>query len=134
MKFDEKGFSLIEILLAVSIVGMIAAAAVPKAAHVLAVSRTQRVISDLQTLDAAVVMYETEHGTQPGSLNDLSDYVQNGTKIKPPGKAILGTGAEVEANEYLLQKSGSGKDMRATFGGHTAEEFLPSGTNAGDKT
>ena len=54
---DMHGFSLIEVLLAVTIIGLIAAAAVPKAAHVMAVSRTQRVIADLQTLGAAAVMY-----------------------------------------------------------------------------
>jgi len=129
MKNDETGFSLVEILLAITIIGLVAAAAVPKAAHVLAVSRTQRVVSDLQTLDAAVVMYETEHGKQPTGtdISVLSDYVQNVDKVKPPegSTVIVGSSEEkVTAKAYTLTSSDK-EGVRATLGTHTAEDFLP---------
>ena len=134
MKLGEKGFSLIEIVVAISNLGVVAAAALPKAAHVLAVSRTQRVVSDLQTLDAAVIMYETEHGEQPKSIDDLSDYVQNVKKVKPPqgSKVIINSGEiEVKKGEYLLKKGDDG--LRATLDDHTADEFMPGGASTGEK-
>ncbi|WP_294144276.1 prepilin-type N-terminal cleavage/methylation domain-containing protein [uncultured Selenomonas sp.] len=130
MKDDEKGFSLVEILLAVSIIGVVAAAALPKAAHVLAVSRTQRVVSDLQTLDAAVVMYETEHGTQPTGINDLSDYIQNIKNVKPPKGSMVIRGSsteEVKDGDYKLTKPDN-KDIRATLDAHPAEDYMAGGT------
>ena len=132
MKDDERGFSLIEILLAVTIIGLVAAAAVPKAAHVLAVSRTQRVVSDLQTLDAAVIMYETEHGKQPEGtdISALSDYVRNVDKVKPPTGSTVIVGAseeEVKATDYALTKKEK-EGVRATLDAHTAEDFMAGGT------
>ena len=129
MKQDQRGFSLIEVLLALTIIGMIAAAAVPKVSHVMTVSRTQRVISDLQTLDAAVVMYETEKGKQPSELKDLSDYVRTIDKVKPPmdSKVIVGDKEEVVTEaSYTLTKGTDG--VRATLGGRTADDFLPEGS------
>ena len=127
---DMRGFSLIEVLLAVTIIGLIAAAAVPKAAHVMAVSRTQRVIADLQTLDAAVVMYETEKGTPPKAIGDLSDYVRSIEKVKPPKDStiIVGTGEEkVTEASYTITDNGP-EGVRATLGKYTADDLLPSGS------
>lgn len=124
---DEHGFSLIEVLLAVTIIGLIAAAAVPKAAHVMAVSRTQRVIADLQTLDAAVVMYETEKGTPPKAITDLSDYVRSMDKVKPPqGSTIIVGNSEENVTEASYTLSDKGTDgIRATLGSYTSDDLLP---------
>lgn len=128
---DMRGFSLIEVLLAVTIIGLIAAAAVPKAAHVMAVSRTQRVIADLQTLDAAVVMYETEKGTPPKAVSDLTDYVRSIEKVKPPKDStiVVGNGEEkVTESSYTL--TDRGKDgVRATLGNYTSDDLLPGGNS-----
>ena len=50
---NERGYSLIELMLALTVIGLLAAVAAPKVSHVLAVSRTQKVAADLQMLDAA---------------------------------------------------------------------------------
>ena len=124
---DMQGFSLIEVLLAVTIIGLIAAAAVPKAAHVMAVSRTQRVIADLQTLDAAVVMYETEKGAPPKAVGDLKDYVRSIDKVKPPkDSTIIVKGAEEKVTVSLYTLTDKGTDgIRASLGKYTSDDLLP---------
>ena len=74
---NERGYSLIELMLALTIIGLLAAVAAPKVSHVLAVSRTQKVAADLQMLDAAVMMYEAEKGVPPkvGDIDSLDAYV-----------------------------------------------------------
>ena len=124
---DMQGFSLIEVLLAVTIIGLIAAAAVPKAAHFMAVSRTQRVIADLQTLDAAVVMYETEKGAPPKAVGDLKDYVRSIDKVKPPkDSTIIVKGAEEKVTDSLYTLTDKGTDgIRASLGKYTSDDLLP---------
>ena len=126
-RLDSRGYSLIEVLLAVAVIGTLAAVAVPKVSHVLAVSRTQKVIADLTMLDAAVVMYETEHGQEPAGTDIavLSDYVQQVERVKPPtGSKVLlaGEETEVRAASYALAKEDG--SQRATLDGHTADAFM----------
>ena len=126
-KLGSRGYSLIEVLLAVAVIGTLAAVAVPKVAHVLAVSRTQKVVADLTMLDAAVVMYETEHGKQPlgTDIAVLGDYVQQISRVRPPtGSKVILAGEETEvvaASYALAREDGS---QRATLDGHTADDFL----------
>ena len=125
----ERGFTLLEILLAVTIIGVFATMAIPRASHVLAVSRTQKIVSDLQALDAAVVMYESEHGTQPeaGSIEPLRPYIQNLDHLKPPkGNIILqdDTSVSQEEESYTLQKDASDNNqVRAACGTKTVSQF-----------
>ena len=126
---EERGYSLIELMLAITVIGLLAAVAAPKVSHVLAVSRSQKVAADLQMLDAAVVMYEVEHGSLPKGkdIGELKDYVEQIDSVRPPaGSAVIvnGTQTSLAAEEYELTK-GVGT-MRATWNGKYAEAFLPS--------
>lgn len=125
----ERGYSLIELMLAITVIGLLAAVAAPKVSHVLAVSRSQKVAADLQMLDTAVVMYEAEKGKLPAGnqIGVLKDYVERIESVKPPaGSAVIVNGQETTLSDaqYMLT-SGNGS-ARATWGGNTAEAFLPS--------
>ena len=98
----ERGFTLIEVLVVCTALGILSAIAVPKFANSIAVANTAKLQNDLQTLDAAIVMYETEHGTYPATLADLSDYVTDIDKLKPPtGKCKLKGGETVEIRDTV---------------------------------
>ena len=57
---NQRGFTLLEMLIVISIVGVLAAVAVPRFTNAVALANTARIQSDLQVLNAAVVMYQTE--------------------------------------------------------------------------
>lgn len=128
----EQGFTLIEILVVCSMLGVLSAIALPKFTNAIALANTAKLQSDLQTLDAAIVMYETEKGTQPKSLADLSDYVTDIEHLKPPaGKCKLKGGEIVEIKDTaytvkIVKNAGDGTEksqMRAVCDERTAGAF-----------
>ena len=122
---NQRGFTLLEMLIVISIVGVLAAVAVPRFTNAVALANTARIQSDLQVLNAAVVMYQTEKGTDPTKIEDLGDYVLDISNVKPPkGECRLkdGKSLTVTAASYGLvsdEKDG----MQATCEGKKLSEF-----------
>ena len=87
---DQRGFTLLEMLLVVSIAGVLAAVAVPRFNNAVMMANTARVQSDLQVLNSAIVLYQAEKGSYPTQISQLGDYVQDIDNVKPPkGKCSL---------------------------------------------
>lgn len=120
---NEAGFSMLELLVYVGIVGVIAAFAVPRYVNTMAMANTAKIQSDLQTLDAAITMYQLQNGANPTNIAaDLDDYVAHLDRLSPPaGKCILKDGGVVDitAEEYALADGGE----EAQLQGHTVDEF-----------
>ena len=57
---SQRGFTLLEMLIVISIVGVLAVVAVPRFTNAIALANTARIQSDLQVLNAAIVMYQTD--------------------------------------------------------------------------
>lgn len=127
----QAGFSLLGILIAVAILGILATIAVPKFNSTIAMANTSKVQADLTTLDSAIAIYETQTGRWPDQLEDLSEYVSDLDKLKPPqGECKLKAGGTVtiSAEKYELQKTSSKTNMesvdcRAVCAGYTAGDF-----------
>ena len=122
---NQRGFTLLEMLIVISIVGVLAAVAVPRFTNAVALANTARIQSDLQVLNAAVVMYQTEKGTNPSKIEDLSNYVLDIANVKPPkGECRLkdGSSLTVTATSYgLISDDKDG--MQATCEGKKLSEF-----------
>lgn len=120
---NEHGFSMLELLVYIGIVGVIVAFAVPRYTNTMAMANTAKIQSDLQTLDAAITMYQLQNGTNPSDLaGDLGEYVAHLDKLSPPtGKCLLKEEGivEITATEYVLSDNGE----EARFQGHTVDEF-----------
>ena len=80
----QQGFTMLEVLITVTILGILATFAVPRFANATTLANTAKVASDLQTLDAAIAIYEMENGKPPGELSDLADYINDAESLKPP--------------------------------------------------
>ncbi len=112
---------MLELLVYIGIVGVIVTFAVPKYTNTMAMANTAKIQSDLQTLDAAITMYNLQNGKNPTSITgDLGDYVAHVDQLKPPtGSCILkekGIKA-IEADAYAINGD------EATLDGNSLEKF-----------
>jgi prepilin-type N-terminal cleavage/methylation domain-containing protein len=89
----NRGFTLLEILIVLAIIGVMAAALIPKIESAMNKSHDSQLVMDLTTLDSGARLYEIERGESPASYQVLIDgkYVpaKNYGKIEN-GKVING--------------------------------------------
>lgn len=70
-----KGFTLVELLAIVAIIGVLAAIAIPRYQNATKEATAAKVLADLRTIDSAVSLYNASNGVWP-ALTDLApDYL-----------------------------------------------------------
>lgn len=103
MVIKQKGFSLIELLVVVSIIGILIAVAVVSFSTMQKKARDSRRINDMKAIQVAFEQYFQDNSSvYPSSCTVSTTYLQSGMPVDPKGTEpyIYGTGAVCDSVGY----------------------------------
>ncbi|NUN93357.1 MAG: prepilin-type N-terminal cleavage/methylation domain-containing protein [Verrucomicrobiae bacterium] len=84
LRSDNGGFTLVEIMIVVAIIGLLAAIAVPSFIRARTRSQATTILNECRMLDAALDQYALENNKQQSSgvaFSDLTPYLKAGSKL-----------------------------------------------------
>jgi prepilin-type N-terminal cleavage/methylation domain-containing protein len=122
-KLSIKGFTLVEVMIVVAIIGLLAAIAVPNFVHARTSSQADACISNLRHIFGASQQWALEYRKAPSQVvtfSDIQPYLRNAV-VCPAG----GSGATFESSYSLTSVTNSPTCLKVP----TAHELPPDSSN-----
>jgi type IV pilus assembly protein PilA len=150
MRRNQQGFTLIELMIVVAIIGILAAIAIPQYQDYIAKTQMTRTVGELSALKSAAEVAETNGKTVVATSSAVTNYasqaslgytnsnllstmsVQNGSKATVQWTGTLGNqaSAAVKGAKVIIRRTASGSyfcDVKPSTSASWKDSYIPTG-------
>ena len=99
MLTSKRGFTLLELLMVIIVVGILASLAIPQYQNFVERSRCTEAVNMIAAIKSAQALYELQEGETAGAIADLSDFI---SVVDTTNWAFTTTNATITATKQVI--------------------------------